>query len=315
MKKILNILLLLIASVSHAQYNASNLVLDKTANASAYQYGNLRLYPIRANDSFVKAHNNLGKYVTLEQALKNGKIEVTETGSSSNSGTVNELYVKNVSSDTIMILSGEVVQGGKQDRMIAQDVILYPRQERRKVNVYCVEHGRWQPKADGKNFKEYYSVSSNEVRKAGTVSKNQQEVWEKVADATSKNSAPSSTGTLAALKSSGTYTADLKKYSDHFEKVLITEKDVIGFVAVSGDRILGCDMFATHAMFTDHYAGLINSYATEAITSGKPATVQTEEVSKYLLSIIEDEQKQDTEINKKGTQLKEKNRKLHISTF
>jgi len=315
MKKTLNILLLLIATAASAQYNKENLSLDKTASTTAYQYGNLRLYPIRANDSFFKVHRNLGKYLTLEQALKSEKIEVTETGTTRNDGTVNELYVKNVSADTIMILSGEVVQGGKQDRMIAQDIILYPRQDKKKVTVYCVEHGRWQPKADGKSFKNYYSVSSNEVRKAGTVSKNQQEVWNKVADATSKNQAESSTGTLAALKSSGTFTTDLKKYTDHFQKVLITEANVIGFVAVSGDRILGCDMFATHSMLTDHYSGLINSYATEAITSGKPVTIQAEEVNKYLLTIITDEQKQDTEINKKGTQLKEKNRKLHISTF
>lgn len=315
MRKTLNILLLLIATTASAQYNKENLSLDKTASVTTYQYGNLRLYPIRANDSFFTAHRNLGKYLTLEQALKNNKIEVTETGTARNDGTVNELYVNNISTDTIMILSGEVVQGGKQDRMIAQDVILYPRQGKKKVNVYCVEHGRWQPKADGKSFKNYYSVSSPEVRKAGTVSKNQQEVWSKVADATTKNKAESSTGTLAALKSSETFTGDMKKYTDHFKKVLINEADVIGFVAVSGDRILGCDMFATHTMFTDHYAGLIDSYATEAITSGKPATVQAEEVNKYLLTIIEDERKQDMEINKKGTQLKEKNRKLHISTF
>lgn len=214
-----------------------------------------------------------------------------------------------------MILSGEVVQGGKQDRMIAQDIVLYPGSGIRKVSVYCVEHGRWQPKADGKSFKNYYSVSNNAVRKAGTVSKDQQEVWNKVADATSKNNAETSTGTLAALKSSGTFTADLKKYSDHFDKVLISESDVIGFVAVSGDRILGCDMFATHTMFASHYSGLINSYAAEAITSGKSPTVKAEEVNVYLLSIIEDEQKQEAEINKKGTQLKDKNRKLHISTF
>jgi hypothetical protein len=315
MKYCLIIFLLLTVSVSRAQYNQVNLSLDEAATVSAHQYLNLKLYPIRAKDSFFKAHKDVGRYTTLEQALKNEGIVISETGTSSNSGTVNELYIQNVSADTIMILSGEVVQGGKQDRMIALDVILYPGKNKRKVQVYCVEHGRWQPNGDGRNFKNYYSLSSNEVRKAGTVAKNQQEVWDKVADATSKNDAKSNTGTLAALKSSESFSTDLKKYADHFQKTLINEPDVIGFVAVSGDRILGCDMFATHALFADHYAGLINSYATEAITSGKPATVKQEDVNRYLLSIIADEQKQDSEINKKGTQLKDKNQKLHISTF
>jgi hypothetical protein len=315
MKNCLILFLLLTVSFANAQYNQINLSLDETATASAHQYLNLKLYPIRAKDSFLKAHKDVGRYTTLEQALKKEGIVITETGTSSNSGTVNELFIQNVSADTIMILSGEVVQGGKQDRMIAQDVILYPGKNKTKVQVYCVEHGRWQPNGDGRNFKNYYSLSSNEVRKAGTVTKNQQEVWNKVSDATSKNAAGSRTGTLAALKSSESFSSDLKKYADHFKKILINEPDVIGFVAVTGDRILGCDMFATHALFEGHYAELVNSYATEAITSGKPASVKPEEVNRYLLSIISDEQKQDAEINKKGTQLKDKNRKLHISTF
>lgn len=315
MKYCLIIFLLLTVSVVRAQYNQGNLSLDEAETVSAHQYLNLKLYPIRAKDSFFKAHKDVGRYTTLEQALKNEGIVISETGTSSNSGTVNELYIQNVSADTIMILSGEVVQGGKQDRMIAQDVVLYPGTHKTKVQVYCVEHGRWQANGDGGNFKNYYSLSSNEVRKAGTVTKNQQEVWKKVADATSKNAAGSRTGTLAALKSSESFSADLKKYADYFQKILINEPDVIGLVAVSGDRILGCDMFATHAMFADHYAELVNSYATEAITSGKPATVKHEEVNQYLLLIISDEQKQDAEIEKKGTQLKERNKKLHISTF
>jgi hypothetical protein len=314
MKNYLILILVLMVSVCQAQYTQANLSLSG-ASGTAYQYGNLRLYPIRANDLFFKAHGSLGKYITLEDALQKGKIEITETGTSNDSGTVNELYIKNISKDTIMILAGEVVQGGKQDRMIAEDVMLHPAKARQKVKVYCVEHGRWQADTDGKHFKNYYSVSSNEVRKAGTVSKNQEEVWSKVADATAKNGARTSTGTLAALKSSGTYTADLKKYTDYFQGVLLNEPNVIGFVAVSGNQILGADMFATHTLFNDHYAGLINSYATEAITSGGPATIRYEEVNKYLLSIIADEKKQDTEIDKKGTQLKDKNRKLHISTF
>lgn len=89
MKKLLVILLLSAAHICPAQYNAMNLTLDKMSNTEAYRYGNLKLYPIRANDSFFNAHRNLGKYVTLEQALKAGKIEVTETGTSRNTGTVN----------------------------------------------------------------------------------------------------------------------------------------------------------------------------------------------------------------------------------
>jgi hypothetical protein len=306
------ILLLTVAATSlKAQYNKQNLKLEPVSSSEKYKFEKLVLYPIRANKTFEQHHRNVGRYGTLKEALQRKKVVITEHAS----GEVNTLYIENVSSDTVMVLAGEVVQGGKQDRMIAQDFILHPKSGKKDVSVFCVEHGRWQAGSTGKAFTQYYSISSNEVRKAGTVKKNQQEVWNKVSENTSKNKAGSSTGTLAALKESEEFTRQLKKYTDHFGKLLVQEGDVIGMVAVSGEVVLGCDMFATHALFQEHYTNLINSYATEAITSGKEVTVSYEKVKVYLDSIIDDESRQEKEVEKKGTMLKDGNRKLHITTF
>jgi len=153
------------------------------------------------------------------------------------------------------------------------------------------------------------------VRKAGIVKKSQQEVWDKVAENTQKNSADTYTGTLTALNDSEPFTTELKQYSDFFNKSIISEQDIIGVVAVSGDAILGCDMFATHDIFQRHYQNLIQSYATEAITSGKAVTVPYKAVSDYLQSIIGDETKQEEKIKENGVLLKDGKRKVHISTF
>jgi hypothetical protein len=308
----LSLALLMVAStLLKAQYNKENLSLESALGREKYKYEKLVLYPIRANKAFEHQHRNVGHYVTLKEALEKKKISITEHAR----GDVNTLFVENISSDTIMILSGEVVQGGKQDRMIAQDFILHPKSGKKDISVFCVEHGRWQAGNTGKAFTQYYSISSNEVRKAGTVKKDQQEVWKKVSDNTEKNKAGSSTGTLAALKESEEFSSQLKKYTDHFGKLILHETDVIGIVGVSGDVILGCDMFATHVLFQKHYTNLVNSYATEAITSGKEVTVSHEKVKIYLDSIIQDEARQETEVEKKGTLLKDGNRKLHITTF
>jgi hypothetical protein len=230
-------------------------------------------------------------------------------------GSVNTLMMENTSKDTIMILSGEVVQGGKQDRMVAEDIILYPGSGKQSVPVFCVEQGRWQPKEQGMEFNEYFSISSSEVRKAATVKKDQSEVWSKVAETTTKNMAETSTGTLTALKQSGSFNKEIQSYTSHFEKAFLQEPDVIGIVAVSGDVILGCDLFASHDLFMQHYTNLMNSYATEAITSGKAVTVSYEKVKQYLQSIIQNESQQESEVQKNGTLLKDGKTKLHISTF
>jgi hypothetical protein len=313
MKKLtfITLALIIVSSTARAQFNDKNLKLESGSSGEKYKYENLQLYPIRANEEFKTHHKNMGTYTSLKAGLEKKKVRVTEHAS----GEVNTLYIENISADTIIILAGEVVQGGKQDRMIAQDVILYPKSGKKDVSVFCVESGRWNAGASGNNFNRYYSISSNEVRKAATVKKDQQEVWSKVAENTTKNKAGSSTGTLAALSGSQEFTSNLKRYTDHFQKVLSQEEDVIGVVAVSGDSILGCDMFATHALFQEHYPNLIGSYATEAITSGKTVNVSYDKVKNYLDKIIVDETKQEDEVQKKGTMLKDGKRKVHISTF
>lgn len=309
MKSLVFSLTLLVSGVCNAQYSKQNLKLESNTS-SKYRYEKLQLYPIRANASFAADHKNVGSYETLKNALDKRKVVIREA----NDGEVNTLQIENTSRDTVMILSGEVVQGGKQDRMVAQDVILYPK-SKKNLAVYCVEHGRWRPKDSGMEFKKYYTISSNEIRKAAVVKKDQQEVWNKVAETTEKNKANTSTGTLTALKESGEFDNELKKYVDYFERLIANENDVIGVVAVSGNSVLGCDMFATHELLKEHYHNLVNSYATEAITTGTNVQISYDQVSQYLDKIILDEQKQDSEIQKKGTMLKDGKKKLHISTF
>jgi hypothetical protein len=59
-------------------------------------------------------------YLTLEQALNQKNVVVHETSQ------VNELAVENNSADAVFIQAGDIVKGGKQDRMITNDFILPP---------------------------------------------------------------------------------------------------------------------------------------------------------------------------------------------
>jgi hypothetical protein len=309
------VLCTLAASVElNAQYSSENLKLDASSATpgSKYRYEKLQLYPIRANSTFISYHKGIAKYVTLKDALESKRVVISEK---SDAGTVNSLFIENISRDTIIVLSGEVIQGGKQDRVIAQDFVLYPKSGKKDVSVFCVEHGRWNTRRGDTSFNVYYSISSNEVRKAATVKKDQLEVWDKVAETNQKNKTTTSTGTLAALKTSEALNAGVKRYVDHFQELLSSEADVIGVVAVSGNTILGCDMFASHDIFTKYLSNLLNSYATEAITSGKEPEVSYQKVKQYLNSLIADESRQEMEIERKGTMLKDGEKKIHISAF
>ena len=146
-----------VAQHSIALYHSENLYIEPPSEK--YRYASLQLYPIFASPFFLTHHQHLGPYLSLQEAMDQKKIVITElTGkedqhtapsatqehdSELDEAEVNRLFVENISSDTIIILGGEVVRGGKQDRMIAQDFMVLPHSGKLDIAVFCVEHGRW----------------------------------------------------------------------------------------------------------------------------------------------------------------------------
>lgn len=116
-----------------AQYNQQNLKIDQQVAVKDYRFENLQLYPVRANKAFEVFNKGVSNYLSLEDALQAKKVVISERGQS---GEVNTLYIENVSMDTVMVLSGEVVQGGKQDRVIAQDLFFIPGAGRRTCRCF-----------------------------------------------------------------------------------------------------------------------------------------------------------------------------------
>src|SRR5437868_9116230 len=140
--------LLLVPFLSFSQYTYKNLqvnFLETEASAKKYTYENLRLYPVYARKEFTDAFKAVGNYMSLEEALQKKKVKIREKGSG---GTVNTLSIENLSSDTIIVICGDVVKGGQQDRIIQKDMLLQPKSGKKNLDVFCVESGRWSPRSN-----------------------------------------------------------------------------------------------------------------------------------------------------------------------
>jgi len=319
MKTKIILLFLFVYSIrSNAQYNSKNLTLASESTASKFTYGNMRVYPLYANEEFLKKNSGSNKYLSLKDALDKKKIKVSELNSSDESAEVNSLYIQNLSNDTVMLLGGEIIEGGKQDRMIASDVILLPN-GKKPLKVYCVEHGRWTTKKSGHESYNFSlsatPVASPTIRKAGTVTQNQGYVWKEVQQVTDKNECKTSTGAYTALKTDSTYQSKISGYKKFFTNVLKSDAKIIGTIYVTGSRVMGCDMFESHELFMKHADNLISSYSTEAISNGKSVTIPYATVQTYTNNILSDESKQDMNIKKNGTILKNNGNKIHIATY
>ncbi len=326
-----------IACSAFAQYNSKNLTIPAKAE-NGYTYEHLRIYPIYASPEFMETFKDVGKYMTLSKALEEKKVLITEAVDSTrvnnlnnlnnnhsnqiqqqHSGggeTVNKLYIENVSDDTVLVFAGEVVKGGKQDRMLAQNMLLAPKSGKVDVSVFCVEQNRWTYGDTSKTkFSSNKNYASNSMRKVAIVDKNQSGVWKEVQNVTTKNNAQTESNTFTALKESKEYHEKLTAYMAYFEKSIKDTLNLVGFVACTGDKVIGCDMFATHDMLKSQLSNLLQTYTTEAITNGKNPTITKEMVQVYLDKFLTDESTQENEVNKNGTIYKHKGRKLVLSKF
>src|SRR5262249_37284055 len=107
--------------------------------------GNLTVFPVTSS-----AWSGVHDFITLDEGLRSGKVLITELGStgprggrSTDNARVNTLSLINRTGRTLVLLAGEMLIGGKQDRIVDQDQLIPPDERPIALGVFCVEHGRW----------------------------------------------------------------------------------------------------------------------------------------------------------------------------
>ena len=329
MKPTVYAILLALPSFCFSQYTYKNIrvnFLESPADAKNYTYGNLRLYPVYATENFKAVFKTVGKYTALQEAVQNKKVKITEK---KDGGSVNNLTVQNISKDTIIIICGDVVKGGQQDRIVEEDIVLAPNSGRKNLKVFCVESGRWsRSQAPGivvrdsrivkedapAEFDGYFSKGSMGLRKVVEKEKDQAKVWSKVEEINDKNQTETATKTYTAISSSSSFTKKLDAYLKFFGNKFV-DPNLIGLVVVTGNRVMGCDLFATNALFEGQFQSLLHSYATEAILNGAPVTASSQAVKNYMDALLKDEAVQKQTIKQKGSAFEHNGKKLRVSSF
>jgi len=119
--------------------------------SAPHAHKNLTIFLIHGKD-----RSQAKTYLTLQEALEKKTAIVHETDS------VNKLDVENTSKDAeVLVQSGDILKGGKQDRIIAFDLILPPKSGKVSVTAFCVEHDRWRQR--GQEAVEQFHISSAQL--------------------------------------------------------------------------------------------------------------------------------------------------------
>lgn len=250
--------------------------------------GNLSLFPIVGGPE-----PNTSTLLTLDEGLRSGAVIVTEAGSLQglvrpgthyrhySGAEVNKLVLVNNSDRPLLLLAGEVVTGGKQDRVIGVDRIVPPKSDPIDLSVFCVEPGRWV--ASSEHFASMSSAMAQpSVRLPAMAARDQHQVWAHVASANAgmEAAAPMAGGVVGGPLGGGTTSYAKVMQNPEVEKKvasvasnydgLLHELRKVGatgvVVAVNGN-ITWADVFASTDLLERYWQKLIRSYAAESLTT------------------------------------------------
>jgi hypothetical protein len=243
-------------------------VIERTVNqlrvGKPVSYRNLTVFPVSGPEQF-----NLD-CLTLDEALRQGVLEVSEVGS----GRVNEVRVENTSDRYVFMMAGEVIVGAKQDRMIADDVLVPPKSGRLIVKVYCIERGRWRGPTVA--FKAGGTGGHVSLRAMARVTESQSVVWSEVERKQSALGARAEpTGTLVAIQRDEGVQKRIQPYRESPLARLPAQigRDAVGVVVFVGGRPKAADVFGNHELLRRLWGKLLDSYAMDAIELKEGARV------------------------------------------
>ena len=209
--------------------------------------------------------------LTLEEAMNRRLVRVHETSE------VNELEIENISAtDEVFVQAGDMVKGGKQDRVLAVDLIVPARSGRIPISSFCVEHGRWTARGDESpaEFKATTGIAPSKDLKIAAMSSNSQvAVWENVEKAQSKLSAAANTNVASPVSRSSLQLSleneavreSAEDYIDVLETIVNGKSDVIGFVFAINGEINSGDVYSSSELFGKLWPKLLKAAAIEAV--------------------------------------------------
>ena len=94
-----------------------------------------------------------------------------------------------------------------------------------------------------------------------------------------------------------------------------TDSNIVGFVAVSGNRVIGCDIYAGKDLFYSQLDPLLKGYSDGAVTHGSPITLTDELLKDYMDKLLKDEKSQEGFVKYNGKIFRQNNEVIHINTF
>jgi hypothetical protein len=224
----------------------------------ARAHGALRVFWLRAGTTAPSLN-----IATLEEARARGDLLVSERAQAS----VPALLVENRGKSHALLMAGEILLGGKQNRVIIEDVLMPPLSGPRDLAVYCVEQGRWAGRSAA--FESSGSFAAPQLRARVMERADQARVWAEVGRYATKAGAASPTSSYQAIYDK----PEVKQHQEDATRALAATAPTgtHGAAVFAADALLGLDVFQDATLFTRQWPKLLRAYALEILHVQAPA--------------------------------------------
>ena len=268
------------------------------------RHGSLTVFPVVASTS-----HDTRDFLTLDEGIRSGEVVVAEYGNvqplirrrgtpiSRGGAQVNQLVLVNNSKRPLLLLAGEIVTGGKQDRVIGKDRLVPAESDPIDLSVFCVEPGRWTgPSATFGSMGS--AMAQPAVRAKAMGAKDQSQVWDEVRKQQSAMVARVPAPAAPVIAGTTSYArvmdnSEVKQQVDavaapmeHDYRSLIQQlrdRNAVGVVVAVNGEIIWADVFASTNLLEKYWPKLVRSYAAEAIVAQtKSAGVDVKSAQQFL---------------------------------
>ena len=249
-------LALFVPSAAQAQPGRSDNQAGKLTFLDPIIYYNMSIVPVSTSQAgpFVR-------YTLLEEGVAKGHLQVRELGGRSAEAQVSAVEIKNRGPLKAFVLSGEMILGGKQDRILSSDTVIPNDGKWHSVEVFCVEQGRWQGRK--MKFKGGGALAHAQLRKAA-LSGSQGNVWSEVQRKNATHDTESNTQTYRRTVQKPQLRTKIKKYRDEIARKL-PDTQLVGFVFAVNGKTRVADLFSNPLLFSDLQEKLLSAYILEAL--------------------------------------------------
>jgi hypothetical protein len=314
----------LLPARSGAQVGGAQARAERWSVLMPVSHKNLTIFPVRGSVT----RGATDGYITLDEGMKSGTVIITERGggdsaranttnarprssargrrnrrNASNAvnqnvqqvegggdnASVNELALVNKSGKKLLLLAGEVIVGGKQDRIVQEDRIIPPTGQPVALDVFCVEQGRWSAAGGGRErgnvaaednvaavaevvvveqqpakFASLNAVAHPKLRAAAQDKKEQGAVWSEVRSNNTRLDTRNTTDTYQEVYANGQVGSQMDEYVRALEREVL-QADVVGVVVARNGQVVWADIFASPDLFARYWPKLLKSYVVDAL--------------------------------------------------